>query len=83
MAVVRPVLWVLGLVTSTTGGGLLHIGNHAGPSAVKMGHNGHRYGIVMAGPIMGFPYVPRSGLPGSYFMGCASGERPACTPTAP
>lgn len=68
---------------ATIGGGLLDIANAAGASAVKMGHNGHRYGIVLAGPVPGFPYVPRSGLPGSYFMGCASGERPACTPWVP
>ncbi len=68
---------------ATIGGGLIDIANNAGASAVKMGHNGHRYGIVMAGPIMGFPYVPRSGLPGSYFMGCAGGEAPACTPAVP
>ena len=68
---------------ATIGGGMVDIGNSAGDSAVKMGHNGHRYGIVLTGPVPGFPYVPRSGLPGSYFMGCASGEKPACTPTAP
>jgi hypothetical protein len=62
------------------GGGLLDVGTAGGQSAVKMGHNKQRYGIVLAGPILGFPYVPRSGLPGSYFMGCASGEKPACLP---
>ena len=73
----------IALTESVNGGGLLDIGNNAGDSAVKMGHNGHRYGVVMTGPVPGFPYVPRSGLPGSYFFGCASGEKPACTPTAP
>jgi hypothetical protein len=68
---------------ASAGGGLIDIGNNTGDSAVKMGHNGHRYGIVLAGPVPGLPYVPRSGLPGSYFMGCAGGERPACTPTVP
>jgi hypothetical protein len=68
---------------SINGGGLVDIGNNVGDSAVKMGHNRHRYGVVMTGPVPGLPYVPRSGLPGSYFFGCASGEKPACTPTAP
>ena len=34
-----------------------------------------RYGAVLAGPTLGFPYVPASGLPGSYFLGCAGGDR--------
>ena len=68
---------------SINGGGLVDIGNNKGDSAVKMGHNRHRYGVVMTGPVPGLPYVPRSGLPGSYFFGCASGEKRACTPTAP
>jgi hypothetical protein len=46
-----------------------------------MGHNGNRYGIVLAGPVLGLPLVPRSALPGSYFMGCASGDKPACVPS--
>jgi hypothetical protein len=71
------------LTEVATGGGLLDIANAAGDSAVKMGNVGQRYGIVMAGPVPGLPYVPRSGLPGSYFMGCASGEKPACTPAVP
>jgi hypothetical protein len=62
------------------GGGLLDLATARGDSAVKMGHNGHRYGIVMAGPVLGVPYVPRTGVPGSYFVGCASGEKPACIP---
>jgi hypothetical protein len=62
------------------GGGLLEIGMARGDSAVKMGHNGHRYGIVLAGPVLGAPLWQRSGLPGSYFMGCAGGEKPACIP---
>lgn len=68
---------------SINGGGLVDIGNNTGDSAVKMGHNSNRYGVVMTGPVPGFPYVPRSGLPGSYFFGCASGEKPACSPTSP
>jgi hypothetical protein len=68
------------LTEATIGGGLLDIANARGNSAVKMGHNAHRYGVVLAGPVLGMPVVPRSGIPGSYFMGCASGERPACAP---
>jgi hypothetical protein len=62
------------------GGGVLDLAIARGGSAVKMGHNSHRYGIVMAGPVLGVPYVPRTGVPGSYFVGCASGESPACIP---
>lgn len=69
------------LTQATIGGGLLDIGMANGNSAVKMGHNGNRYGIVLAGPTLGLPLVPRSALPGSYFMGCASGEKPACVPS--
>lgn len=71
----------LALTQAQIGGGLLDIGLANGNSAVKMGHNGNRYGIVLAGPTLGLPLVPRSGLPGSYFMGCASGEKPACVPS--
>ena len=70
----------IALAEAKVGGGMLDLGEPGGQSAVKMGHNGHRYGIVLAGPILGLPLVPKSGLPGSYFMGCASGERPACVP---
>jgi hypothetical protein len=65
---------------ATIGGGFAHVVMARGESAVKMGHNGHRYGIVLTGPILGVPYVPRTGIAGSYFMGCASGEKPACLP---
>lgn len=58
-------------------GGLFAIGNALGDTFVKMGVKENRYGVVMAGPRAGFPYVPASGLPGSYFLGCAGGER--CT----
>ena len=68
------------IAEATIGGGLLDLATARGDSAVKMGHNGHRYGIVMAGPVLGIPYVPRTGIPGSYFVGCASGEKPACLP---
>jgi hypothetical protein len=36
------------------------------------------YGAVLAGPVLGFPHVPASGIPGSYLLGCAGG--PACHP---
>ena len=62
------------------GGGVLDLAIARGGSAVKMGHNSHRYGIVMAGPVLGVPYIYRTGVPGSYFVGCASGESPACIP---
>jgi hypothetical protein len=65
---------------ATIGGGFLEVAMARGQSAVKMGHNGHRYGIVLTGPILGVPYVPRTGIAGSFFMGCASGEKPACLP---
>jgi hypothetical protein len=69
------------LTEAGIGGGLVDLGLANGNSAVKMGHNGNRYGIVLAGPVLGLPLIPRSALPGSYFMGCASGERPACVPS--
>ena len=71
----------IALTEAKIGGGLIDIALADGNSAVKMGHNGNRYGIVLAGPMLGLPLVPRSGLPGSYFMGCASGDKPACTPS--
>ena len=73
----------IALAEAKIGGGMLDLGEPGGQSAVRMGHNGHRYGIVLAGPVLGLPLVPKSGLPGSYFMGCASGERPACVPDMP
>jgi hypothetical protein len=69
------------LTEARIGGGLLDLALADGNSAVKMGHNGNRYGIVLAGPVLGLPLVPRSALPGSYFMGCASGDKPACVPS--
>ena len=69
------------LKEATIGGGMFGLDGTTGTAAVKMGHNGHRYGIVLAGPVLGFPLVPKSGLPGSYFMGCTSAVRPACVPT--
>jgi hypothetical protein len=69
---------VAALTEGATGGGLLLIGDSKGAPMVKMGVKDDRYGIVMAGPKSGFPLVPRSGLPGSYFLGCAGGS--ACQP---
>jgi hypothetical protein len=46
-------------------------------ATVMMKTNNNRYGVVMALP-PGFPYVPKSGLPGSYILGCAGG--PSCVP---
>jgi hypothetical protein len=63
------------------GGGMFGLDDTSGNAAIKMGHNGNRYGIVLAGPKLGFPLIPKSGLPGSYFMGCATAVRPACVPT--
>jgi hypothetical protein len=63
------------------GGGMFGLDDTRGGAAVKMGHNGHRYGIVLAGPVLGFPLIPKSGLPGSYFMGCTTAVKPACVPT--
>jgi hypothetical protein len=71
------------LAESAIGGGLLRVDDWMGNPAVKMGHNDNRYGVVLAGPVLGPPMVPRLGVIGSYFMGCASGERPACMPSVP
>lgn len=70
---------VVALAEASIGGGMLEVGLPTGDSAVKMGHNANRYGIVMTFP-MGFPLIPKSGLPGSYFVGCATDARPACVP---
>jgi hypothetical protein len=69
---------VLSLTEGATGGGLLTIGDASSTPMVKMGVKDDRYGVVLAGPRAGFPLVPRSGLPGSYFLGCAGGA--ACVP---
>jgi hypothetical protein len=65
------------------GGGMFQIDNAQGNAAIKMGHLNHRYGIVLAGPTLGLPLVPKSGLPGSYFMGCGGQAPPACVPNVP
>jgi hypothetical protein len=53
-------------------GGSLSIGSANQEPRVKMGTNDNKYGIVSALP-EGLPYVPKSGLPGSYILGCAGG----------
>lgn len=68
---------VLSMTEGKTGG-LLAIGDKTGEGMVKMGVNNGRYGVVLAGPRAGFPLVPTSGLPGSYFLGCAGGD--GCRP---
>lgn len=64
------------------GGGMLQLDSRDG-AIVKMGHVDNRYGIVMAGPRPGMPLVPKSGLPGGFFMGCGGSAPPACAPIAP
>ncbi len=73
----------LSLLEQGIGGGMFQIDNAQGNAAIKMGHLANRYGIVLAGPTLGFPLVPKSGLPGSYFMGCGSQAPPACVPAVP
>ena len=71
------------MLEQSIGGGMFQIDNAKGMAAIKMGHLNNRYGIVLAGPNLGFPLIPKSGLPGSYFMGCGSQARPACMPVVP
>ena len=59
-------------------GGVLEMASSLGDPVVKMGTKSGFYGVVLTGPAAGCPYVPRSGLPGSYMLGCAGG--PACGP---
>ena len=70
------------LMEQGIGGGMLQIDSKDG-AIVKMGNVNNTYGIVMAGPRPGPPLVPASGLPGGYFLGCKSTDRPACTPVVP
>jgi hypothetical protein len=69
---------VVSLTEGASAGGLLAIGDGTGEPMVKMGVKDDRYGVVLTGPRAGFPLVPKSGLPGSYFLGCAGGE--GCVP---
>lgn len=70
----------LSMLEPTSGGGMLEVDNVQGEAAIRMGHLSHRYGIVMAGPRYSMPLVPKSGLPGSYFLGCGGQAPPACMP---
>ena len=70
---------ILALSPKASGGGMLAIGTAQGDSAVKMGNNYEKYGVVMVGPRLGLPLTMGSGLPGSYFLGCAGG--PVCGAT--
>ena len=72
----------ISMMEQGSGGGMLQIDSRDG-AIVKMGNVNNAYGIVMTGPRPGLPLVPKSGLPGSYFMGCKSDQRPACTPVVP
>lgn len=66
---------VVALTEGASHGGLLVIGDANSEPMVKFGVNEDRYGVVLAGPVSGFPLVPNSGLPGSYFLGCAGGDK--------
>jgi len=72
----------ISLMEQGIGGGMLQIDSQAG-AIVKMGHVENRYGIVMTGPRPGIALIPKSGLPGSFFLGCGSSAPPACTPIVP
>jgi hypothetical protein len=69
---------ILSMTEGEKGSGLFTVQDRTGTIMVKMGVNHGTYGAVLTGPRAGFPYVPRSGLPGSYFFGCVPG--PACQP---
>jgi hypothetical protein len=68
---------VASLTEAVGGGGLLVLTDANSNATVMMKANNNRYGVVMAFP-PGLPYVPKSGLPGSFMLGCAGG--PACVP---
>jgi hypothetical protein len=70
---------VVALSEGVTHAGLFAIGDGSGEPMVKMGVKDDRYGVVLAGPVAGFPLVPASGLPGSYILGCSGGA--ACGPS--
>jgi hypothetical protein len=72
----------ISLMQQANGGGMLQLDSRAG-AIVKMGNVDNRYGIVLAGPRPGPPLVPKSGLPGGFFLGCGGASPPACTPIAP
>jgi hypothetical protein len=72
----------ISLMEQRIGGGMLQIDSQAG-AVVKMGHVDNRYGIVMTGPTLGMALIPKSGLPGSFLLGCAAPTASACAPIAP
>ena len=72
----------ISMMQQGTGGGMLQLDSNAG-AIVKMGNVDNRYGIVLAGPRPGMPLVPKSGLPGGFFLGCGGASPPACTPIVP
>jgi hypothetical protein len=72
----------LSLMEQHSGGGMFQLDAPKG-AAVKMGNVDNRYGIVMTGPTLGLALVPKSGLPGSFFLGCGSQAPPACVPAVP
>ncbi|HTT24838.1 MAG TPA: hypothetical protein VMG82_38340 [Candidatus Sulfotelmatobacter sp.] len=68
---------IASLTESGNGGGLLVLTDAASNAKVMMKSNDNRYGVVMAFPPK-LLYLPKSGFPASYMLGCAAG--PACTP---
>lgn len=65
---------VMGEAVGNTGGSLV-LGTQAGEPRVKIGTADNRYGMVETLP-PSTVYVPRSGISGSYILGCAAG--PSC-----
>jgi len=72
----------LSMMEQASGGGMFQLDAAKG-AAVKMGNVGNRYGIVMTGPTLGLALVPKSAMPGSFFLGCGSQAPPACVPAVP
>ena len=68
---------IASLTESGNGGGLLVLTDANSFAKVMMKSNDNRYGVVMAFPPK-LVYLPKSGFPASYMLGCAAG--PACTP---
>jgi hypothetical protein len=69
---------IVSLRQSRAANGFLSVGDASGREVAKMVVNDNRYGVVITGPVVGFPLVTGSGLPGSYILGCARG--PSCIP---
>ena len=64
---------MMGEAVGNTGGSLV-LGNGASEPRVKIGTADNRYGIVETLP-PSTVYVPRSGIYGSYILGCAAGPQ--------